>query len=123
AIDLNKEGVSTPLAIETSGHAAFRENYFLDDGAYVAAKILMLLPELKEEGKQLSDLIQTLEQPAEAQEVRFKILEEDYHTYGETVIKDLEAFVAETEGFEVEADNTEGIRVNVTNPYGNGWFL
>src|SRR5699024_7762269 len=35
AIELNKEGISTPLAIETSGHAAFRENYFLDDGAYV----------------------------------------------------------------------------------------
>ena len=73
AIDLNKEEISTPLAIETSGHAAFRENYFLDDGAYVVAKILMLLLELIKEKKQLSDLIKNLKQPAEAQEVRFKI--------------------------------------------------
>ncbi|MCL2370930.1 MAG: phosphomannomutase/phosphoglucomutase, partial [Firmicutes bacterium] len=33
AIRLNQIGQDAPLAIETSGHAAFRENYFLDDGA------------------------------------------------------------------------------------------
>ena len=33
AIRLNQEGINCPLAIETSGHAALRENYFLDDGA------------------------------------------------------------------------------------------
>ena len=33
AIRLNKEGQYCPLAIETSGHAALKENYFLDDGA------------------------------------------------------------------------------------------
>ena len=123
AIDLNKDGVSTPLAIETSGHAAFRENYFLDDGAYVVAKILMLLPELRKEDKQLSDLIKNLKQPAEAQEVRFKILEDDYQVYGQQVIKELENFVARTEGLEVEPDNTEGIRVNVAEQFGSGWFL
>ena len=48
ALELNRLGKDTQLAIETSGHAAFKENYFLDDGAYVIAKILMLLPELKE---------------------------------------------------------------------------
>ena len=30
ALRLNGEGVNCPLAIETSGHAAMRENYFLD---------------------------------------------------------------------------------------------
>ena len=123
AIELNEEGVSTPLAIETSGHAAFRENYFLDDGAYVVAKILMLLPELNKEGKTLSDLIQTLKQPAEAQEVRFAIQLDDYQDYGERVIKDLETFVAATDGIEMEEDNEEGIRVNVSDPFGSGWFL
>ncbi|HCX64077.1 MAG TPA: phosphomannomutase/phosphoglucomutase, partial [Eubacteriaceae bacterium] len=38
---LEAEGVNAPLAIETSGHAAFKENYFLDDGAYLIAKILI----------------------------------------------------------------------------------
>lgn len=123
AIDLNKEEISTPLAIETSGHAAFRENYFLDDGAYVVAKILMLLPELRKEKKQLSDLIKNLKQPAEAQEVRFKILAEDYQIYGQKVIQELEGFVESTEGLAVEGDNREGIRVNVSEHFGEGWFL
>lgn len=35
AIELNEAGLDCQLAIETSGHAAFKENYFLDDGAYV----------------------------------------------------------------------------------------
>lgn len=123
AIDLNEEGISTPLAIETSGHAAFRENYFLDDGAYVVAKILMLLPELNKEGKTVSDLIQTLKQPAEAQEVRFAIQRDDYQTYGDQVIGEMETFVNQTEGFSKEDDNEEGIRVNITEPFGSGWFL
>ena len=56
-IELNHGGFQTPLAIETSGHAAFQENYNLDDGAYVVAKILMLLPELKQNNQTLGDLI------------------------------------------------------------------
>lgn len=123
AIELNEEGISTPLAIETSGHAAFRENYFLDDGAYVVAKILMLLPELNKEGKKLSDLISNLKQPVEAQEVRFAIQVDDYQQYGNQVIKEMESFVNQTEGLEVEADNVEGIRVNVGAPLGKGWYL
>ncbi|MBP5781381.1 MAG: phosphomannomutase/phosphoglucomutase, partial [Clostridia bacterium] len=31
AIRLNNEGIYTPVAIETSGHGALKENYFLDD--------------------------------------------------------------------------------------------
>ena len=123
AIELNEAGVETPLAIETSGHAAFKENYFLDDGAYVIAKILMLLPKLKKEGKSLSDLIASLKQPAEAQEVRFKISGESYREYGENVILSLHDFVKETEGFTVDPENDEGIRVNTTGEYGDGWFL
>ena len=33
--------VDSQLAIETSGHAAFKENFFLDDGAYLAAKVVI----------------------------------------------------------------------------------
>ena len=39
SIRLNQEGVVSPLAIETSGHGALSENYFLDDGAYMAVKL------------------------------------------------------------------------------------
>lgn len=123
AIELNEEGIETPLAIETSGHAAFKENYFLDDGAYVIAKILILLPKLKKEGKNIGELIEKLKQPAEAQEVRFKISGDNYRVYGNDVIKELVDFVDATSGFSVDPENEEGIRVNVSDSYGSGWFL
>ena len=41
SIELNKSGVDSALAIETSGHAALKDNYFLDDGAYLATKIVI----------------------------------------------------------------------------------
>lgn len=122
-IDLNQEGVPTELAIETSGHAAFKENFSLDDGAYVIAKILMLLPRLKEERTTLGDLISQLKQPEETVELRFKIVAEDVRKYGEQVISDLVDFISAQEGMAVDNENYEGIRVNVFERYGSGWFL
>ena len=46
SIELNHAGVNSPLAIETSGHAALKENYFLDDGAFLATKLLFSLQNL-----------------------------------------------------------------------------
>ncbi|MGO4936273.1 phosphomannomutase/phosphoglucomutase [Fundicoccus sp. Sow4_H7] len=123
AIELNNAGIHTPLAIETSGHAAFKENYFLDDGAYVVAKILMFLPKLQKENLKLSDLITTLQQPAETQELRFHINEENFKKYGQKVIEEMNDFVDRSEGFTLEEDNREGIRVNVSAPFASGWFL
>jgi len=31
--------VETQLMMETSGHGALKENFFLDDGAYLAVKV------------------------------------------------------------------------------------
>lgn len=121
AIAANQAGVDCQLAIETSGHAAFKENYFLDDGTYVAAKILMLLPQLQKDGKSLDDLIAQLKQPLETQEVRFKLEVEDYRVLGEQVIADLQA--TSIAGFIFNPENEEGVRFDVTDPYGDGWFL
>lgn len=123
AIKLNQEGIQTELAIETSGHAAFKENYFLDDGAYVIAKILMLLPKLAASGQTLGELISHLKQPAEAQEVRFKIAGENYRGYGEQVIKEMATFIEDTSGLTLDPENEEGIRGDVRGDYGSGWFL
>ncbi len=121
AIETNKAGIDCQLAIETSGHAAFKENYFLDDGTYVAAKILMLLPKLQTEGKSLDDLIDQLKQPLETQEVRFKLEAEDYRTLGEGVIDDFRQ--TNIEGFAFNPENEEGVRFDLSHPYGDGWFL
>lgn len=122
-IELNNQGIQTELAIETSGHAAFKENYCLDDGAYVVAKLLMLLPKLAANHQTLGGLIATLKQPAEVHELRFQIKANDVQTYGNQIISDLEVFIQQQKDMVIDPENEEGIRTNVFNQYGNGWFL
>ncbi len=121
AIELNNQGIDCQLAIETSGHAAFKENYFLDDGAYVVAKILMLLPRLVAQGDTLDTLIKKLVQPKEVVEVRFKIETEDFKTKGIEVIKDFPNWIPKD--WVVNPENEEGVRIDFKGEYGNGWLL
>ena len=122
AIRLNQEGVNCPLAIETSGHAAMRENHFLDDGAYLVTKILIQMASLRKEGKDLNDLLAPLREPAEAAEVRLPILEEDFRARGEQLISALETYAGE-QGWAIAPDNREGLRVSFPAGQGDGWFL
>jgi phosphomannomutase len=46
SIRLNSLSEESWLAIETSVHAALKENYFLDDGAYLVAKLLVEMAKL-----------------------------------------------------------------------------
>lgn len=123
AIRLNKAGTYTPVAIETSGHGALMENYFLDDGAYLIAKILIQMAKLKKENKTIDELIANLEEPYEAKEFRMNISLTDFKAYGQQVIDDLEKFAKEQEGWSVEPINYEGIRVKCGKGFGDGWFL
>lgn len=122
ALRLNDLGVDCPLAMETSGHAALRENYFLDDGAYLVTKIIIKMAALKQDGKDLEDLLAPLQEPVEAEEIRLPILEEDFRARGERVIKELEEY-AKTQGWAIAPDNFEGIRVSFPAGGGDGWFL
>lgn len=120
-IALNKEGIETQLAIETSGHAAFKENYNLDDGAYLVAKVLMILPQLKAQGQTINDLLHELKQPSETLEIRLKINEADFKDYGQKIISELKS--ANFIGFKEDLENEEGVRMKLNEPYGSGWFL
>lgn len=123
AIELNKAGLDTPLAIETSGHAAFKENYFLDDGAYVIAKILMMLPDLRKKGLSLDDQIKELAQPVEVQEIRLRLNGDDPKGEGQQIIEGVAEQLEGKKGMTANTDNEEGIRYDLSNPYGSGWFL
>ena len=118
AVRLENEGISAPLAIETSGHAAFKENYFLDDGAYLITKIIIKAAKLRKEGKSIDDLISALKEPKDLVELRFKINEDDFKAYGQKVIDDLFFFFLKN-NFDIAPDNHEGIRISINN----GWFL
>ena len=123
SIRLNNAGQDSQLAIETSGHGALKENYFLDDGAYLVTKLLIELARGKKEGYTLESLIASLEEPAESREFRMNILLDEFKPYGLQVIEDLTAYAATKEGWSLAPSNYEGVRVNLDEAHGNGWFL
>ncbi len=123
AVRLNQAGEDSWLAIETSGHGAMRENYFLDDGAYLISKLLIELAKANQAGRSLTDLIATLKEPKESREIRIKIGVNKFKSYGEGVIEKLTAFVAEQPDWSLVPKNYEGVRVACSSPEEDGWFL
>ena len=122
-IELCESGIDCPLAMETSGHAAFAENYFLDDGAYLITKLIIEAAALSKQGTSLEDLIGKLREAKEEKELRFKILCDDFRPEGEKVIELFEKEVKNHVGWSACDDNHEGIRINADSSSGNGWFL
>lgn len=123
AVRINSEGGDSWLAIETSGHAALRENYFLDDGAFLVAKLLVEAARLHKDSRDIADAISNLRQPAESREYRYRILEEDFKTYGASVLEEVRAAASAVPGWEEATPNYEGIRIRCTAPEESGWFL
>ena len=118
---LNEEGQESSLAIETSGHAALKENYFLDDGSYLIVKILIKMAKLKSEGKDIVSLIENLKVPLESKEIRIKINIDNFKEYGEEIIEDFKEYSTLIDGWTIEAKNYEGVRVNCGKE--KGWAL
>lgn len=123
SIRLNNSGKESWLAIETSGHGAFRENFFLDDGAFIIAKVLVEVAKMAKLSKTITEHIIELKQAREASEFRITINDPNFLTYGEMVIEDLKKFVNNQSGWIPEGDNYEGFRVNCTGDEEDGWFL
>ena len=131
--ELNEQGVDSQLAIETSGHGALKENYFLDDGAYLATKIVIKAAQLFREGKRIDSVLEKLQDPAEEEEIRIPIRCEEFGPYGDKVLEDLKALVLASEKAQaekgtapganvplsLESPNYEGVRIN----YPGGWCL
>lgn len=123
SIRLNAEGHDSQLAMETSGHGAMKENYFLDDGAYLVTRLLIELSKGRREGYTLQSLIADLKEPAESREFRMNLLLTDFVPYGNDIIEKLRAFTDKQPGWSLAPNNYEGVRVNLDEEHGNGWFL
>lgn len=116
---LNEEGVDAQLAIETSGHAAFKDNYFLDDGAYLASRIVV-----EAASHSISDLIASLGHPQEEKELRLKINEKSFKSYGNQIIEDLKNFAKnESSTMTLVEPGYEGVRIQFDTDHGDGWAL
>ncbi len=123
AIRLNAQGQDAQVAMETSGHGALKENFFLDDGAYLMVKLVIELARAKRRGHALSHLIDGLAEPCESRECRMALSADDFAAYGKQIIEDLTQHIQNTKGFSIAPDNFEGLRVNANASHGDGWFL
>lgn len=123
SIRLNQNGIESQLAIETSGHGALKENYFLDDGAYMAVKIIIQMAKAKAKGLELADLIKDLEEPRESAEIRVKITYDDFKLIGNKIIEDLTSSASFFSSWAPAPDNHEGIRFMCLDEKEQGWFL
>ncbi len=121
AVRLNEEGRDCPLAIETSGHAALRENYFLDDGAYLITRILIEMAKLRAQGRTLESLIADLKCAKEEKEIRMRITTPHFSEYGEDVLGLLELFAPNLG--ELATDSREGVRISMHDPDEDGFLL
>jgi phosphomannomutase len=122
AVRLNSEGKECHLAIETSGHAALKENYFLDDGAYLVTRILARASEMGP-GKDIGSLLSGLKQPAEAREFRINIRSHGFAETGKRIIDLLGSHADAKEGWTKAGNNYEGVRILCDGDHGDGWFL
>ena len=119
--ELNEHGITSPLAMETSGHGALKENYYLDDGAFLAVKLVTALANAKHAGKNIEGLIEKLPPLVEEAEFRFKIQGEDFKAYGAAV---LQAFKERAEQAGIQLPQSyEGVRLSFTSADTQGWIL
>lgn len=122
SVRLNNEGIDSQLAIETSGHGALKENYFLDDGAYLITKLLVKMAQQRARGSTLFSLIESLQEPKESVEVRMNLKHADFAADGADILARLNEHAAK-EGWDVAKDNFEGVRIAFPKDEGDGWFL
>ena len=118
--ELNAAGQVSPLAMETSGHGCLKENFYLDDGAYLAVKLVIAVARAKKEGRTIDHLIADFDTVCEAREVRFPILCEDFRAYGTSVLKEFKNR-ASGAGYELPS-SYEGVRIRFSGVC-TGWLL
>lgn len=120
-IEKGKEIENCPLMIETSGHGAMAENHYLDDGAYMAVK--MIIEAARRDGD-LAGLVEGFQEPLEAREYRVKYSKDAPSGYSEEIIRAFEEFCDSERSpgdWKSASDNFEGWRVSVLD--GEGWVL
>ena len=125
AVRLNQAGIDCPLAIETSGHAALRDNHFLDDGMYLVTVLLIKAMQMKQQGKSLSSLLDGLREPVESTEIRLPVTCEDFAAAARQIIEYVLDYASSHEDWHVAPDNREGVRISfdIDGELNSAWFL
>lgn len=119
--ELNASGVNCPLAMETSGHGALRDNYYLDDGAFMALKLCVAALKAKKVGKTLGDYIAAMEKLCQERVLRLKVKAFDYQKYEKEVLASFHD-KAVASGYKVD-EGFEGVRLLFDSDSAKGWVL
>ena len=92
---------------------------------YLVTVLLVEAMRLKQEGKELSSLLDGLREPVESAEVRLRITAKDFRDAGRLAIERVMDHAAFAEGWHIAPDNREGVRINFDLQEGldNGWAL
>ena len=96
----------------------------MDDGAFLATKIVIEAARLKREGRGISSLVSELSEPAESVEYRLPLdsSDENFSKAGEAILSSLKGWT-EDEGSNygaiLEEPNFEGVRIK----FPEGWML
>ncbi|MCH5288267.1 MAG: phosphomannomutase/phosphoglucomutase, partial [Christensenellaceae bacterium] len=108
-----------------SGHAALKENHFLDDGMYLVTVLIVRAMKLKQAGQTLGSLIADLKEPVESKEIRLNITEADFRAAGKAAIQKVLDYANAADTWHIAPDNREGVRISFDLDGGmdNGWFL
>eukprot|EP01018_Ginkgo_biloba_P026481 Gb_40648 [translate_table: standard] len=131
-VELNKAGIEAHLMMETSGHGAIKENYFLDDGAYMVVKIIIEMVRMKLAGTTagIGSLLQDLDEPKESIELRINVLSKpkDVKHRGAEAIEAFRKFIVDGNltGWKLDScgENcwvTDGCLADFDDTMGPGW--
>ncbi len=123
SIRLNNEGIHSALAIETSGHGALKDNYFLDDGAFLVTKILIALAKSYSDNEVLTDCLNFLKEPAESAEIRIPILVDNFTEVAKPILEAFKDFTKSYPDYKKVTPNYEGVRLCTNTSNRSGWFL
>ena len=120
AKDLNEIREQCYLAIETSGHAAFKENGFKDDGAFLAVKIIIEMVKLKRAQKSFADILNGFIEEKDSLEKRINFESVDQINSLIQKIKDNYEKISECS---INEDTPEGVRLTFNKSDRKGWCL
>lgn len=99
----------------------------LDDGCYLAVKIIVEMVRLRAAGEErgIAALLDGLSEPLASHEFRLPFIDAtDFGSQGLALLDAFPSFVTDTPGWTVDSPNYEGVRVSVDEGDGRaGWLL
>nr|MDD6335624.1 phosphomannomutase/phosphoglucomutase [bacterium] len=124
-VRINQAGGRSPLAIETSGHAAFQRHYNMDDGAYLVARMLIRMGRTRfhSSGAPFKRMIADLKEPAEEIEVRLPITARPFRPAAQAAFDKLAAYARTADGWTLDEENEDGVKAFMDANHGDGWFI